>query len=87
MAETITVEITPQDIIMLPKAKLQSQTFHAGETFVLLDLGDTWLLCPRTAAVDVIADYIAEGLQASGETLESVLSDIREQRASYEPDA
>jgi len=87
MADTITVQVTPQGIITLPKELAQSRQMRAGDTYTLLDLGDVFILCPRSTAVDTVADYIAEELRQRGVTLDAVLRDIREQREAYDPRA
>ncbi len=81
MPSTVTAQITAAGVITLPK----SADLRAGDTYTLLDLGDVFVLSPRPEAVDAVADYIAEGLRQSGATLETILQDIREQRAAYEP--
>jgi len=80
VSSTVAAQITSAGFITLPK----SVDLRAGDIFTLLDLGDVFVLCPRPAAVDAAADYIAEGLREGGETLETLLQDIREQRAAYE---
>jgi hypothetical protein len=56
-----------------------------GDAFTLLDLGGVFVLSPRPSEVDALADSIAANLQAQGETLQSMLQALREERAKYAP--
>ena len=51
----------------------------------LIDLGDgVVVMSPRRSRVDEIANKLAKEWQDSGESLESMLSTLREVRAEYD---
>ncbi|HEX6306246.1 MAG TPA: hypothetical protein VFZ76_18750, partial [Anaerolineales bacterium] len=60
---------------------------QAGDDFTLLDLGGVFVLSPRRSEIDALADRITNELTEKGETLESMLSVLREEREQYDPDS
>lgn len=51
-----------------------------GDTFTLLDLGGVFVLNPRRSEIDALADKMAAQWAEDGETLETMLQALREER-------
>ena len=84
MSNIMTVQITKQGAITLPKNFGKTYNLPAGTTFILLDLGEEFLLKPYPSKVGIRADRIGQALLERGETLVTILQDIREQREQYD---
>jgi bifunctional DNA-binding transcriptional regulator/antitoxin component of YhaV-PrlF toxin-antitoxin module len=82
---TMTVQVAKRGLLTLPKALRDAYNIEPGDAFTLLDLGGVFVLSPRPSEVDELADSIAADLQARGETLQSMLQALREERAKYAP--
>ena len=67
----------------MPKALRDIYGIHPGDTLTLLDLGGVFVLSPRRSEVDALADRLGVEWQGKGETLESMLQVLREERARY----
>jgi bifunctional DNA-binding transcriptional regulator/antitoxin component of YhaV-PrlF toxin-antitoxin module len=83
MSEPITLQVAQRGIVTLPKALREIYKLEAGDTLTLIDLGGVFVLSPRRAEVDRLADQIASDFGRRGETLESMLSALRESRKQY----
>jgi len=71
-------------VITLPKGLRDRNRIGEGDTLTLIDLGDgVVFMSPNRTQVDAIADKLAAEWRASGESLESMLSTLREVRAEY----
>jgi bifunctional DNA-binding transcriptional regulator/antitoxin component of YhaV-PrlF toxin-antitoxin module len=66
--------------ITIPKFLRESYGMQPGDTFTLLDLGGVFVLTPRRSEIDEIADQIAAQWAEDGETLETMLRALREER-------
>lgn len=84
MKSTITIQMAQRGVVTLPKALRDKYDLRAGDIFTLLDLGGAFVLSPRKTEVDALADQISNSLFKSGETLESVLFHLREEREKYD---
>jgi bifunctional DNA-binding transcriptional regulator/antitoxin component of YhaV-PrlF toxin-antitoxin module len=82
---TMTVQVAKRGLLTLPKALRDAYSIEPGDAFTLLDLGGVFVLSPRPSEVDALADSIAADLQAQGESLQSMLQALREERAKYAP--
>jgi bifunctional DNA-binding transcriptional regulator/antitoxin component of YhaV-PrlF toxin-antitoxin module len=82
---TMTVQVAKRGLLTLPKALRDAYNIEPGDAFTLLDLGGVFVLSPQPSEVDALADSIAANLQAQGETLQSMLQALREERAKYAP--
>ena len=80
---TTTVQVAKRGLLTLPKALREAYNIKSGDALALLDLGGVFLLSPRLSEIDALADTIAADLQAQGETLESMLQALREEREKY----
>lgn len=83
MSEPIILQIAQRGVVTLPKALREAYNLVAGDTLTLIDLGGVFVLSPRRAEVDRLADQIASDLGQRGETLESMLTALRESREQY----
>ena len=85
MNNTFQIQVVRRGIITLPKELREHNNIEEGDTLTLIDLGDgVFLISPRRSRVDEIADKLAREWQDSGESLESMLSTLREVRAEYD---
>lgn len=86
MSEPIILQVAQRGVVTLPKNLREAYRLEAGDTLTLIDLGGVFVLSPRRPEVDRLADRIAEDLAQRGETLESMLSALREAREKYSRD-
>ena len=83
MADTLRVQIAQRGVLVLPKALRESYDIKPGDDFTLLDLGGVFVLSPQKSQVDAIAERISSALRERGETLETMLQVLREERERY----
>ncbi len=82
---TFQVQVVRRGIITLPKELREHNNIEEGDTLTLSELGDgVVIMSPKRSRVDEIADKLAKEWQDSGESLESMLSTLREVRAEYD---
>ena len=79
-----TLQMSKRGIITIPKPLRDSYKMKPGDTFTLIDLGGVFVLKPQRSEIDVIAEKIAAQWQDDGETLESMLQALREERERRE---
>ena len=82
MMDTITVQMTQQGALVLPKALRETYNLQPGDSFSLLDLGGVFVISPRHSKIDALADGISQNLQDQGETLDGMLQLLRDERES-----
>ena len=79
------VQVVRRGVITLPKELRDRNTIREGDMLTLIELGDrVVVMSPRRSQVDAIADKLASEWQDDGESLESMLSTLREVRADYD---
>jgi bifunctional DNA-binding transcriptional regulator/antitoxin component of YhaV-PrlF toxin-antitoxin module len=83
MSDTLTVQMAQRGVLVLPKSLRQAYNMRAGDNFTILDLGGVFVLSPRRSELDSLADRISQTLLEKGETLESMLQTLREEREAY----
>ena len=83
MSHAVTVQMTQRGVIILPKALRERYKLRPGDRFTLLDLGGIFVLTPRRSEIDALADCITQDLTERGETLETMLQILREERERY----
>lgn len=83
MPDTVTVQIGQRGVVTLPKELRESYNLRPGDSLTILDLGGVFALSPRRSEVDALADRIAQALTEKGETLETMLPALREERERY----
>jgi AbrB family looped-hinge helix DNA binding protein len=77
------LQVAQRGLITIPKALREAYGIQPGDELTLLDLGGVFVLTPQPSQVDALANQIAAELQARGETLESMLQALREERQRY----
>ena len=83
MSDAMTVQIGKRGVVTLPKELRQSYNLRPGDSLTIIDLGGVFALSPRRSEVDALADRITQALTAKGETLETMLQTLREERERY----
>ena len=77
---SITLQLGQRGVITIPKSLRESYGMQPGEIFTLLDLGGVFVLNPRRSEIDAIAEKMAAQWAEDGETLETMLQALREER-------
>ena len=72
--------LAQRGVITIPQSVRESYGMKPGDTFTLLDLGGVLVLSPRRSEIDAIADRIAREWSDTEETLETMLTALREER-------
>ncbi|MFN8497438.1 MAG: hypothetical protein U0641_06235 [Anaerolineae bacterium] len=83
MSEKILLHLAQRGVLVLPKAVRDRYNLQPGAELTLLDLDGVLVLSPRRSQVDVLADRISQSLATEGETLETMLQALREERERY----
>jgi bifunctional DNA-binding transcriptional regulator/antitoxin component of YhaV-PrlF toxin-antitoxin module len=78
--DSIELQMAQRGVITIPKALRETYSLEPGDTFTLIDLDGVFVISPRRSGIDEIADRIAEQWSEQGETLESMLEALREER-------
>jgi len=81
--DAINVQLAQRGVIVLPKSLRENYGLRAGDQLTLLDLGGVFVLSPRRSELDMLADRITQELTDQGESLESMLNALREERERY----
>lgn len=78
---TMTLKMAKRGLLTIPKRLRDSYGMKSGDIFTLLDLGEgIFILSPKRSEIDAIADKIANQWTEDGETLDSMLEALREER-------
>jgi AbrB family looped-hinge helix DNA binding protein len=83
MMDALNVQIGQRGVITLPKTLRERYNLQPGDDFTILDLDGVFVLSRRRSEIDALADQITQALTEEGETLESMLTALREERAVY----
>ena len=83
MADTLTVQLAQRGVLTLPKSLRESYNLQPGDSFTLLDLGGVFVLSPLHSEIDALAERLTYSLTERGETLETMLRALREEREGY----
>ena len=83
MSDTTIIQMGQRGVVTFPKAWRANYNLHAGDRLTLIDLGGVFVLSPRRSQVDGLAGQLTQKLAAQGETLESMLLVLREEREQY----
>ena len=79
--DSTTVQMAKRGVITIPQAIRESYGMQPGDTFALLDLGGGVLvLSPRRSEIDVLTERVRSQRVEEGETLETMLQALREER-------
>lgn len=85
MKNTFQVQVVRGGIMTLPRELRERNQIEVGGRLTLTDLGEgVVLMSPQHPQVDKIANKLAKEWQASGGSLETMLSTLREVRAEYD---
>jgi AbrB family looped-hinge helix DNA binding protein len=77
---SVQLQMAQRGVITIPKSLRESYGLRPGDTFTLIDLGGVFVLSPRRSEIDALADKIADQWVQDGETLETMLQALREER-------
>lgn len=84
MNNTFQVQVVRRGIITLPKELRDHNRIEEGDMLTLTDLGDGFVvISPQSSRVDEIANKLAREWQESGESVETMLSTLRDVRAEH----
>ncbi|GAB4432194.1 MAG: hypothetical protein Fur0044_29730 [Anaerolineae bacterium] len=83
MTDTVTLQLAQRGVLTLPKTLRESYNLQPGDSLTLLDLGGVFVLSPRHSEIDALADRLTQTLTQQGESLESMLQALREERERY----
>ena len=83
MSDPITVRMAQRGVVTLPKALREGYNLRPGDNLTLLDVGGVFVLSPRRSEIDSLADRLTQALTEQGETLETMLQALREERERY----
>jgi bifunctional DNA-binding transcriptional regulator/antitoxin component of YhaV-PrlF toxin-antitoxin module len=83
MNKTLTAQISQRGVLTLPKALRESYKLKPGDVVTVIDLGGAFVISPKRSEVDRLADEIGSSLAERGESLESMLTILREEREKY----
>ncbi|HHY98530.1 MAG TPA: AbrB/MazE/SpoVT family DNA-binding domain-containing protein [Firmicutes bacterium] len=78
--ESIILQMAQRGVITLPKDLRETYGLQPGDTLTLLDLGGVFVLSPRQSEIDAIARKIASQWAEDGQTLETMLKALKEER-------
>ncbi|MFZ1041770.1 MAG: AbrB/MazE/SpoVT family DNA-binding domain-containing protein [Anaerolineales bacterium] len=82
MKNTFKVKVTRRGSVTLPKELRAQNRINEGDMLTLINLKNSiFVMSLRRSRVDEIANKLAREWQESGETLESMLEALREDRA------
>ena len=80
MDDVLTIRVAKRGTITLPKALRDEYQIKEGDSLTLLDLDGVFVLSRRRSKVDELADKVGYALREQGESLESMLVVLREER-------
>jgi AbrB family looped-hinge helix DNA binding protein len=80
LPDTITINITQRGVLTLPKSIRNRYKLKPGDSLTLLDIDGVLVLSPLRSQIDLMADRISRALIEKGETLDSMLNRLREER-------
>jgi AbrB family looped-hinge helix DNA binding protein len=83
MLAPVTVTISQRGVMTLPKEMRDTYQLEPGDDMTLIDLGGVFVLSPGRSKLGVLADQVTSALTARGETLESMLMALREERERH----
>ena len=83
MSRTLTAQISQRGVLTLPKSLRDRYKIKPGDVVTVIDLGGAFVISPRRSEVDRLADEIGSALAKRGESLESMLTVLREEREKY----
>jgi len=79
----MTINITQRGVLTLPKSIRNRYKLNPGDSLTLLDIDGVLVLAPLRSEIDLLADRISRALLEKGETLDSMLIRLREEREMH----
>ncbi len=83
MSDITRIQLAQRGLLTLPKELRDTYNLKPGDEMSLLDLGGVFILSPRHSQVDHLADNLRAAISERGESLESVLNELREMRQGH----
>jgi AbrB family looped-hinge helix DNA binding protein len=83
VSDTMVVQIGKRGVVTLPKALREQYALQPGDELTLLDLDGVFVLSRQRSQIDALAERITQTLTARGESLQSMLQALREERERY----
>lgn len=84
---TYHLTVGQRGVVTLPTSLRRQHGLKPETELDLVDLGGVFVLSRRHPQIDALADRIASSLYERGETLESMMAAVREERARYQTEA
>jgi bifunctional DNA-binding transcriptional regulator/antitoxin component of YhaV-PrlF toxin-antitoxin module len=85
MKTTYQIQVGRRGVITFPKELRDQNNIADGEILNLVELSeDVFVISRRRSQVDEVANKLAQEWQDSGESLESMLTTLREVRVEYD---
>lgn len=81
MKDVLTIKVAKRGTITLPKVLRDQYQIQEGDYLTLLNLDGVFVVSRGRSQVDELADEIGNALREQGESLESMLTVLREERA------
>jgi bifunctional DNA-binding transcriptional regulator/antitoxin component of YhaV-PrlF toxin-antitoxin module len=83
MSKSVTAQISQRGVLTLPKSLRDRYKIKPGDVVTVIDLDGAFVISPHRSEVDRLADEIGSILAERGESLESMLTTLREEREKY----
>ncbi|HRJ41163.1 MAG: AbrB/MazE/SpoVT family DNA-binding domain-containing protein [Caldilineaceae bacterium] len=74
------IQMAQRGQLTFPKPMREKYALKAGTKFTVIDLGGVFVFSPRPSRIDELAERVADLLRDKGESLESLLLALREER-------
>ena len=80
MIKSESVQMAQRGQLTFPKPIREKYGLKTGTKFTVVDLGGVFVFSPHLSRIDDLAERITDSLRAKGESLESMLLALREER-------
>ena len=77
---SMTLQMAQRGVITVPKEIRESYGLKPRDSFTLIDLGGVFVLSRQRSEIDAIADKVAAQWAENGESLETMLKALRDER-------
>ena len=76
----VSLQVAKRGLITIPKHLRDSYGIQPGDNLTLIDLGGVFVLTPEKSQIDLIAERIQTQWKNDGQTLESMMAQLKEYR-------